>query len=289
MDPTQPPTGPVGQPGPQQGPGHQPVQGPPPGGYPPPGQGYPPAQGYPPGPGGYPPGPGAYPPGQGGYPGQGDYPPGQGGYPPGQGGYPPGQGFQQYPGSNEPLKQRTNVPAILALVFGIIAAIPISVILGIVALVQIPKNGQKGKGFAIAGLIVSALWIAGIAAIAVFADPVEPDRDASGQVTTTQDARPDKLRVGDCVTELKEGEVKNVQVAPCDKPNGGKVFAVYDMPKGKWPGLESVQASAEKGCTDRFLASKQQADKPSDVFYFHPTEEGWAFGDRGVVCLIAPR
>jgi hypothetical protein len=181
------------------------------------------------------------------------------------------------------------VPAILALVFGIIAAIPLSVILGIVALVQIPKNGQKGKGLAIAGLILSALWIAGIAAIAVFADPVEPDRDASGQVTTTTNARPDKLKVGDCVTSLKEGEVKNVEIAPCSGPNGGKVFAVYDMPSGKWPGLTSVQNSAEKGCTDRYLALKQQADTPSDVFYFHPTEEGWAFGDRGVVCLIAPR
>jgi putative regulator of septum formation len=97
------------------------------------------------------------------------------------------------------------------------------------------------------------------------------------------------LKPGDCVTSLKEGEVKNVQVAPCSGPNGGKVFAVCDMPKGKWPALATVQAAAEKGCTDRYVASKQQAETPSDVFYFHPTEQGWAFGDRGVVCLITPR
>jgi hypothetical protein len=181
------------------------------------------------------------------------------------------------------------VPAILALVFGIVAFTPISIVLGIVALVQIPKNHQKGKGLAIAGIVISVLWVAGFVALLVAIGPTEPERDASGQVTATTDTRPDKLRVGDCVSSLKEGEVKDVQIAPCGGPNGGKVFAVFDMPKGKWPGLSGVQAAAEKGCTDRYVASKQQADKPSDVFYFHPVESGWALGDRGVVCLVAPR
>lgn len=176
----------------------------------------------------------------------------------------------------------------LAFIFGLISIVPISVILSIIALVQIPKHNQRGKGLAIAGLVLSALWLVLYIVLAAN-NGSEPDRDASGKVTTTQNTRPDKLRVGDCVTELKEGEVKDIKVQPCDQPNGGKVFAVFDLPAGKWPGLAAVQAAAEKGCTDRFKASKQQADKPSDIFFLHPVEDGWALGDRGTTCLLAPK
>ncbi|QNE18011.1 hypothetical protein F1D05_09090 [Kribbella qitaiheensis] len=96
----------------------------------------------------------------------------------------------------------------------------------------------------------------------------EPERDASGQVTTTAKTRPDKLKTGDCVSSLKEGDVKGVQIVPCSS---------------------TVEATAEKGCTSRYVASKQQATTPSDVFYIHPIESGWALGDRGVVCLVIPR
>ena len=251
----------------------------------PPGPGQPQPGGYPP------PGPpqGAYP--QGGYPQGGYPPPGQGGYPPGQGGYPPGYG--QYPGGNQqppPGSGGTSTPAVLGFIFSLISAIPVAVILCIVALGRIGRLGQKGKGLAIAGLVISGLWVVGFVILGVlFGTGDEPDRDASGQVTTTQNTRPDKLRVGDCVTELKEGEVKDIKVQPCNQPNGGKVFAVFDLPAGKWPGLATVQSAAEKGCTDRFKASKQQAQSPSDIFYLHPIEEGWALGDRGTTCLLAPK
>ncbi|WP_406052034.1 DUF4190 domain-containing protein [Kribbella sp. NBC_00889] len=248
------------------------------------------------------PGPGQAGPGQPGYPGQPPYQgqqyqgqqyqgqpyPGQQ-YPGpqygGQAPYPGMPGPGPYPGQ----PQKTSVPAILSLIFGVLGGILISIILGIVALTQIPKKGQKGKGLAIAGLAVSGLWLVGIVvAIAVFGDG-EPDRDASGQVTTTQNTRPDKLRVGDCVSEINEGEVANIKVVPCDQPNGGKVFAVFDLPAGDWPGLTAVQTSAEKGCTDRWKASKQQASADSSIFYLHPTENGWSLGDRGTTCLLTPK
>lgn len=267
------------------------------GGYPPPGGGIPPGQPVPPM--GYPPaGQGGYPAGQGGYPppGQGmppGYPPGQGGYPQGgypqggypQGGYPPpGQGFQPYPGRNDlppPGSGGTSSAAVVGFAFSLFGGILISFILCLVALNRIPRLGQKGKGFAIAGLVISGLWLVGLVGLFAFYNGGEPDRDASGQVTTTQNTSPDKLRVGDCVTEVKAGDVKDIKVQPCDQPNGGKVFAVFDLPGGDWPGLAMVQSAAEKGCTDRFKASKLKAESPSDIFYLHPIEEGWALGDRG--------
>jgi hypothetical protein len=179
------------------------------------------------------------------------------------------------------------VPAILSLVFGVLGGILISIILGIVALTQIPKKGQKGKGLAIAGLTISGLWLVGIvAAIAIFGDG-EPDRDASGQVTTTQNTRADKLRVGDCVSEISEAaEVRDLELVPCDQPNGGKVFAVFELPAGKWPGLTGVQAAAEKGCVDRWTATGKQLADGEDIIYLHPVETGWSLGDRGTTCLV---
>jgi hypothetical protein len=178
---------------------------------------------------------------------------------------------------------------VLGFIFGLISFIPLGIIFGIVALARIPRTGQKGKGLAIAGLVLSGLWLAGIVAAVALADPNEGDRDASGQVTTTQNIDATKLRVGDCVTEIKEGEFKDIKVQPCDQANGGKVFAVFDLPGSKFPGLASVQQSAEKGCTDRWAAGNEQASTPSDIWYLHPTSDSWSLGDHGVTCLVAPR
>jgi hypothetical protein len=184
-----------------------------------------------------------------------------------------------------------STPAVIGFILSIFGIVLISVILCIVALTKIPKTGERGKGLAIAGLVISGVWVVlgGLIVIGLIASNSEPDRDASGQVTATTNTRPDKLRVGDCVTSLQEGEVKDIKVQPCNQPNGGKVFAVFELPAGKWPGLAAVQAAAEKGCTDRFKALKEQADKPSDVFFLHPVEDGWALGDRGTTCLLVPR
>ncbi|MEU4394519.1 hypothetical protein [Kribbella sp. NPDC023855] len=153
-----------------------------------------------------------------------------------------------------------------------------------------PHQPPKRKNLAVAGLVITGVGVLGLGLIGFVASTrSEPDRDASGQVTSKQTTRPEKLRVGDCVTELREGEVKDIGVQPCDQPNGGKVFAVFELPAGAWPGLATVQAAAEKGCTDRFKAAKLKADKPSDVFFLHPVEDGWTHGDRGTTCLIAPK
>ncbi|WP_433007728.1 hypothetical protein [Kribbella sp. CA-294648] len=221
----------------------------------------------------------------------------QGGYP-AQGGYPPpgvGQpGFPAYPGGRNELVRPgsggTSSVAVLGFIFSLVAAIPVAVVLCVVALNRIPRLAQKGKGLAVAGLVITGVWVLGLSVAGfLYGAGSEPDRDASGQVTTKQTTRPDKLRVGDCVTELKEGDVKDIGIQPCDQPNGGKVFAVFDLPAGKWPGLATVQAAAEKGCTDRFKAAKVKPDKPSDIFFLHPVEDGWALGDRGTTCLLTPR
>lgn len=56
-------------------------------------------------------------------------------------------------------QDRTNGFAIAGLIFSILGGW-LGLVFSIIALVQIGRQGGKGKGLAIAGLVVSILWIA---------------------------------------------------------------------------------------------------------------------------------
>lgn len=180
--------------------------------------------------------------------------------------------------------------AMVALVLGCLGAVLLSIPMAIAALVRIADRNQTGRGKAITALAVSGLWIVGIVVWVAETDSESPDRDAaSGQVTAGQTTRPQELKVGDCVANLEEGAVKQVTVTPCDQPNGGRVFALFVLPAGPWPGQESVQQEVRNGCWDRWSASTEQAAQPSNIFVLRPTEQTWRLGDRGVTCLLTPR
>ncbi|HJW00893.1 MAG TPA: DUF4190 domain-containing protein, partial [Arthrobacter sp.] len=59
--------------------------------------------------------------------------------------------------------QSTNILAILALVFGLAGGLP-AIPLGHIALVQIRRTGDSGRGMAIAGLVLGYVWVALIVA-----------------------------------------------------------------------------------------------------------------------------
>jgi hypothetical protein len=64
--------------------------------------------------------------------------------------------------SGQPAVQKTNIWAILGIIFGFLIPI-LGIVFSIIALVQIKKTGEKGKGLAIAGLVIGILislfWI----------------------------------------------------------------------------------------------------------------------------------
>lgn len=107
--------------------------------YPPPSGQYPPQQPPPP-----PAGPGQYPP----------PPPGQQpayGQPPQQ----PAYGAPQYP--QQP-SRGTNALAIASLIIALICFPPLGLILGIIALRQIKRTGEEGRGMALAGVWIGAIF-----------------------------------------------------------------------------------------------------------------------------------
>jgi hypothetical protein len=217
------------------------------------------------------------------------HPPGQPAHPPPYNPYPPqpygGWPYQPYP--PPAANPGVNGFAVASLVLGITGGVPLSVIFGIVALVQMRTRAYRGKGMAIAGLVLSGVWVVGFATLIVVLIASAADRDSSGQLTEGGSVSAYQLRPGDCVNDLEErNNILSVRGVPCAQPHEGEVFASFAVSGSTWPGEASISQQAEDGCQDRFQAYAPNADAESlDLFSLQPTRQTWARGDREVICI----
>ncbi|NGO15287.1 DUF4190 domain-containing protein [Streptomyces sp. HC44] len=221
----------------------------------------------------YPP-PGPY----GAYPGQG-----QG---PGPYGYQPwGQGYSPY---NRPAP--VNGFAIAALVLGILCFLPlIGLILGIIALAQIRKKGERGKGMAIAGMVTS-----GIGAAVILLAFVTGGTSGfwEGFKEGVQEGATFSVAKGECFDApagSMEGTAYDVDKVPCEGEHDGEVFANFQMKDGGYPGDDAITQTADDKCYTLQHAYAMDAwavPDNVDIYYFTPTPESWDLGDREISCLF---
>lgn len=199
-------------------------------------------------------------------------PPGpQGPYPP-----PPPLPYQGQPqGYYAPPPAKTNWWAIISLISGVLGGILISVVCGIVGLNK-AKQGQGGRGLAIAGLVLSGLWIlVGVAAVAFY---LLMGKDT---VTATD------VKMGDCLKEIPSStRVMTVNTIGCDQPHAGEVFAVLQMPGGDFPGQSAIEDYQNK-CEPALASYAPGAitDGSVQLYVLYPTAETWKQGDRAVTCI----
>ncbi|MCX6400160.1 MAG: DUF4190 domain-containing protein [Propionibacteriales bacterium] len=141
---------------------------------------------------------------------------GGGAYPP-----PPGGGYGGgHSGGSDPLPPKTDGLSIAALVVSFLCVCaPIGVILGFVGLKRTKGGQRKGRGLAIAAIIVGILMTlatgAAIAGIAIFADKV---------------VTPGKAEVGQCVN-IDQDEDDNVIMykKDCTEEHDGEIVAVAEV------------------------------------------------------------
>jgi Domain of unknown function (DUF4190)/Septum formation len=171
----------------------------------------------------------------------------------------------------------TNGWAIAAFVVGILGGTILSVIFAIVALVQIKGRRQRGRGLAIAALVISTAWIAIITAVISY-----------GISTQGKSVQAADLNTGDCVKDAYEDELPTwVKRVRCDRPHYGEVFAVLTQPDGTpYPGDQSGMASGE-ACGSKFFdyAPNSPEGPVFAVAVAYPTAQDWANGDRSLVCV----
>lgn len=256
-------------------PADQPPQQPPPQyGYPQ--QGYPqqgpPAPGYPQS---YPP---AYPP---------SYPP-------------PGYGYQAPP------RKPIDGVSVAALVFGLIGFMGLWVVGAICGIIGIrrtrPESVQRGRGLAVAGLILSALWavvwVLGIASIIVFSNS-----SAGHQVSDVihgKRALVFALSRGDCFEyahnapdAITYGVFTSVRRQDCSGPHDAEVIVADDIDAVTYPGSQSLVDDARARCADSFAALRASHPKESGLTLVIqvPNEFAWKSsgkdtGTARIVCSV---
>lgn len=181
--------------------------------------------------------------------------------------------------------QSWNGLAVASFVLGILPGSLIAVGLGIGALVQIGREGGKGRWMAIVGIVLGASWTVSLLTIGIVADAQDneptPPRAVKQNVAT--------LKAGDCTAPIPEGWVGDVPVIDCAQPHREEVYAVLTLPGSKYPGDTEVENQANELCNDKLdsmLTDDAELPAGTDAYYLFPTRFLWATGERSVTCLI---
>ncbi|MDQ1138286.1 hypothetical protein QE410_003085 [Microbacterium sp. SORGH_AS 1204] len=201
-----------------------------------------------------------------------------------------------------PETARTNVLAIVALVLGVIVPVA-GIVTGAVALSQIKRTGEKGRGLALGGIVAGgvltlflATVIIGALLLSVFtaagrsADPYAPPEEGGVSVAPDEQAPfdPSALVVGACLDDLPGGFVTSDNIVDCALPHSYEAFGGFDVPGSAYPGDAAIEAAALDGCEAAYTGyvGVSYQDSRLDYYFVGPTEQTWAVGDREIFCLL---
>lgn len=195
---------------------------------------------------------------------------------------------------------RTNVVAIVALVLGFLFPLG-GIIAGAVALAQVKRTGEKGRGLAIGGIVVGSLatllligiiavvTIVGIATSTQSSPPISAPESSSAPDEGTDDVDVFSVAVGDCINDFGSSEVTSVEAIDCAQPHDYEVYTEITIPGDAFPGEEAVTTAANDECVaafDAFVGLSYQ-ESLLDFSYLAPTAQSWQLNDdRLITCLI---
>lgn len=200
-----------------------------------------------------------------------------------------------HPGMPRPTP-RTNGLAITSLVTGILCLVPpLGLILGGVALGQIRRRGEQGKGLAVAGMVLSAVSTLLVAlgfAAGGFQKAWDGLREVKDEVASSSSAF--SLTKGDCFDEpggsRQEKEVMRVKSVNCDDPHDAEVTGSFKLTGDTYPGVPAIEKQAEERCYElgeAYAMDTWSLPENAGAFYLHPTEQSWrTMKDRTVTCAF---
>jgi hypothetical protein len=133
-----------------------------------------------------------------------------------------------------------------------------------------------------------------------------PQRDGAGAVSKAGEISLLSLRVGDCVSDLRQriehpdgghNGVPRVEAVPCADAHDGEVLLIAPLEGKDWPGATIVEGEAARGRIalqgrlDRATAQGgARARQPLSLLSFPPTQERWEFeGQHKIVYLVLYR
>ncbi|MFE9535956.1 DUF4190 domain-containing protein [Streptomyces sp. NPDC006691] len=232
-------------------------------------------------------------PGQGyGWPTPPQMPGGQPGMYPGQ----PMSGGPWYPYPAAPSQPPVSGLAVGSLVTGILCCIPpLGLILGGFALGQIKKKGLRGKGMAVAGVVLSSLsTIALVVSIATggLGDSWRDFKDGWNEGVRNTRSTLD-LRKGDCFDVpggKLEREVVSVRIVPCSGKHDAEVAGSFRLTGTMYPGESAIARQADTQCSvieQSYAMDRWKIPAEAGPYYYTPSSQSWGRGDHTVSCAFA--
>ncbi len=178
-------------------------------------------------------------------------------------------------------RRRTDRVAVAALVSGLVPAIPVTLVLGPLALIRVGRSGARGRALAVTGLVLAGLWTvaAAVVAAAIITRPPPPPPVTLPQVFS--------LRAGQCLDSAANG-ISGVQVISCGQAHDAEVFATFRVTGSRYPGPAALQQRAREGCVSR-LAGYLNPELPASSLaqsFVYPGAGAWSAGERTVVCTV---
>ena len=126
----------------------------------------------------------------------------------------------------------------------------------------------------------------------------KPERDAAGRIEGAGQVRLLQLRVGDCISNLRDSfndpdgshnGVPRVKAVPCAEPHDGELLRIDAIGDGDWPGSSIVNGEAARGrqaLQPRLTAANASAGKLT-LLSFTPTQDRWEFEDQHEIVYLA--
>jgi hypothetical protein len=125
-----------------------------------------------------------------------------------------------------------------------------------------------------------------------------PARDGAGAISRSGDTRLLSLRVGDCMSNLRErlgnpdgghNGVPKVTAVNCSAEHDAEVLLTAQLGGGDWPGFAIVDGEAARGRLqlEARLERIERAGGPLQVVSFRPTQPRWDFEDQHEILFIA--
>ncbi|MEU0544706.1 DUF4190 domain-containing protein [Nocardia sp. NPDC005978] len=182
-----------------------------------------------------------------------------------------------------PYSSKTNGAAISGFILGMsgIGAIG-GVVWGVRALNQIQSSGERGRGFAIAGMVFSGLWV--VSAVTMLFVGIARDSEPGPRSAGS-------LQVGDCVGDIGESStMSSATTVYCDQPHDAEVYYQFNL-SGSWPGKDVLVRNATGACRSELYeryAGNPMLDRVNPMALY-PSDERSFNSSREVTCLLVSR
>ncbi|GJF30830.1 hypothetical protein KNE206_35300 [Kitasatospora sp. NE20-6] len=193
--------------------------------------------------------------------------------------------------------------AVASLVMGILGGACFmwvgAIAFGIAALRTVRQRNERGRGMAVAGIVLGSVWafvLAAVLVVAVVLGARTPfSEGGEDELGGPQSGRTEvfELRNGDCFLDPggdTGDDVRDVEVVSCSEPHDGEVYGIADLGTTSYKDEAALVADADSRCLLRlrdFAPDTWAVPEDAELSYFRPAELRAVGGrERHVTCFL---